>query len=79
MTISYIGENLQLGKWGHIAVLVAFVFAILSAIAHYFAVEGADHEKEGWRKIGRYAFFAHGLAVASIVALLFTMLYKHHY
>ncbi len=79
MELNYIGENLQLGKWGHIFVLIAFVFAILSSVAHYFAVEGPEHEKESWRKIGRRAFFTHALAVAGIVALLFTMLYNHRY
>ncbi|MCX6181717.1 MAG: cytochrome c biogenesis protein CcsA [Bacteroidetes bacterium] len=80
MEISYYaGENLQFGKWGHVFVLIAFVFAILSSVAHYFAVEGPDHEKEGWRKIGRWSFFTHAIAVAGIVALLFAMLYNHRY
>ena len=79
MTINYVGENLELGKWGHIAVLISFVFAALSAVSYYFSVEGKEEEKESWRKIGRYSFYTHAFGIALIVGILFYMLFNHHY
>jgi len=79
MTINYVGENLELGKWGHISVLISFVFAILSAVSYYFSVEGKENEKEMWRKIGRYSFFTHAAGIALIVGILFYMLFNHHF
>ena len=79
MTINYVGENLELGKWGHIAVLISFVFAALSAVAYYFSVEGKEEEKESWRKIGRYSFYTHAFGITLIVGILFYMLFNHHY
>ncbi len=80
MTITYVGENLQLGKWGHISVLIAFVFSILSSVSYYFSVESKDEtDKTMWRKIGRLSFYTHALGVALIVVILFVMLFNHHY
>ncbi len=82
--IQYIGETLLPGQIGQMGVLLAFVGALLSMVAYWFATqrrESADYES--WRNIGRYAFLTHGLGVFAVIgALIYAMinqLYEYQY
>ncbi|KXX71482.1 cytochrome c biogenesis protein CcsA [Flammeovirga sp. SJP92] len=69
-----------IGDLGHTSIIVAFVGAILSAIAYRLsAIENNSVEKNQWLKLARGTFFLHGFSVFSIVCILFYMIFNHYY
>lgn len=69
-----------IGDLGHISIIVAFVGAILSAIAYRLsAIEKNSIEKSQWQNLARGAFYLHGFSVFSIVCILFYMIFNHYY
>ncbi|WP_044207707.1 cytochrome c biogenesis protein CcsA [Flammeovirga sp. OC4] len=69
-----------IGDLGHTSIIVAFVGAILSAIAYRLsATENNSVEKNQWLKLARGTFFLHGFSVFSIVCILFYMIFNHYY
>ncbi|MBB3697349.1 cytochrome c biogenesis protein CcsA [Flammeovirga yaeyamensis] len=69
-----------IGNFGHFMIIVAFVTAILSAIAYRFtATENNIEEKQRWKKLARATFIIHGIAVFSTVCTLFFMIFNHYY
>lgn len=73
-SINYIGEHAWAGQLGHILAIISFVGAGLAALAYLI---GTQRNDESWRSLGRLAFRVHSAAVVGIVAVLFTMLFKH--
>src|ERR1035437_3171963 len=76
MDIQYIGERLFPGQLGNAFIILAFVSALLSAVA--FLIASKDTlEVQSWRTIGRLSYRIHSIAVVGIVCTLFYMLYNH--
>lgn len=79
--IQYIGEHLWPGRIGQAAVFIAFSAAILSSIAYFFATQKREDVElsNSWRKIGRVGFGIHGLAVFTIIGMLFYVMLNNYY
>lgn len=75
--MEYIGEHLFIGRAGHFFVVLSFVAALFSTIAYFFA--SGKENSESWKLFARRAFYVHGLAILSVVAVLFYMLVNHFY
>lgn len=78
MDIQYVGEHLLPGKLGQFFVVLAFGAALLSALGYYFSTV-KDREDDSWRKIARWAFRIHSLAVVGIGACLYFIIYNHYF
>lgn len=79
MDIVYQGENLLPGYLGHGAVILSFVASLLAFLAYYFSTTNQGGLENSWKKIGRIAFWIHGIAVLGIVSSLFYIIYAHLY
>jgi cytochrome c-type biogenesis protein CcmF len=78
--MNYIGEHLLPGQLGHLCVVLAFVAALLAAVAYFLATRQRETASfEGWRKLGRFAFLLHGLATLGVIGALFFILVKKYY
>lgn len=78
MNTAFLGEHLWYGQAGHLLIIIAFTFSILASIAYFISLKQKENQA-AWVKIGRLAFFVHGLAVFGIVATLFHLLYHHYF
>ncbi len=74
--MEYIGEHTLLGNLGKLAVVVAFVAALVAAIANFIHTRNKD---EQWLSLARIAFRVHGVAVLGIVVSLFGIIYNHYF
>ncbi|MCL6523885.1 MAG: cytochrome c biogenesis protein CcsA [Thermoflavifilum sp.] len=81
MTTHYIGEHLFPGQIGHLAVIIAFISALLATISY---VKASLLQKQNlpdatsWKKLGRAAFVIQAVAIFSIFGLLIWII-SHHY
>ncbi|MFM9946210.1 MAG: heme lyase CcmF/NrfE family subunit [Bacteroidia bacterium] len=75
--VIYNGENLLIGNIGHFLVALAFCTAIFSAISYFISTNNNDDR--GWKKIARYSFYVHAMAVTGIFVTLFTIIYGHYF
>ncbi len=73
--------NTFIGDLGHFSVILAFVSAIVSALAYFMASyrQPLGQDKLDWKLLGRGAFFVHTLAVLGIIGSLFDIIYHHRY
>ncbi|ALI99397.1 cytochrome c biogenesis protein CcsA [Rufibacter tibetensis] len=73
--------NTLIGDLGHYSVILAFVTALVSAIAFAFASNAKEltPEQKDWKNLARGAFFVHVLAVFGIIFCLFNIIYAHRY
>ncbi|TGE07538.1 cytochrome c biogenesis protein CcsA [Hymenobacter fodinae] len=73
--------NTFIGDAGHLSVIVAFVAATVAAYSYYMASRNQPlgETDASWLRIGRGAFLLHGVAVVSVIACLFTIIYTHRY
>jgi cytochrome c-type biogenesis protein CcmF len=62
-------------------VILAFVAAIVSALAYFMSAwkQPLGKPDANWRNLGRGAFFVHTAAVLGIIISLFYIIYNHHY
>ncbi|GAA4827166.1 cytochrome c biogenesis protein CcsA [Algivirga pacifica] len=68
------------GNLGHSLIIIAFVSAILSAIAYWISSKKTQtQENKSWKLLGRAAFITHGMAVIGVVLSLFYIIYNHYY
>jgi cytochrome c-type biogenesis protein CcmF len=72
---------MQIGDWGHLSVIVAFVAAVVATLGYYMASRGRalGEEDTSWLKVGRGAFVVHSVAVLAVIATLFAIIYGHRY
>ncbi len=78
--IQYIGEHLLPGQIGKACVMLSFAAAVLAAVAYYFATEKRETpEADGWLKIGRTAWTAHGIGMFGVVSVLFYIMINHYF
>lgn len=79
-TIQYVGEHLWPGRFGHFAIILSFVTALLAAIAYYFGTQRRDlPEAVRWKNIGRAAFGIHGISIFVIIGLIFYVMINRYY
>ena len=72
--MEYIGEHLLPGKIGQFGIILAFGASILATIAYFLATR---QKSESWRRIGRWAFLAHGAGIVTAAYCMFhVMTYK---
>lgn len=74
--MEYIGEHTLLGNLGKLAVVVAFVAALVAAISNFMHVRSKETH---WISLARVAFKVHGVAVLGIVVSLFAIIYNHYF
>lgn len=82
--IQYVGEHLLPGKIGHFFIVLAFVSAILSALAYFMATRNREKSDAiSWRNIGRVSFGIHALSIFSIIGTIFYVMtnkyFEYHY
>ncbi len=92
--IQYIGEYLLPRQLGHFAIVLSFVSAILATLAYFFATQNQNRglvaaenildsagntEGVAWRRIGRWAFGVHGLAIVSVIISIFYVMITKRY
>lgn len=78
--IQYLGENLLPGQTGHLAIVLAFVSALLGTAAYFFATHRQDQpEYQQWRSIGRIAFLMHGLSIFTTIGVIFYVMVNQFY
>ncbi len=79
MDVQYIGENLLPGKLGHAFVILSFIASLFAFIAYSFSSAKVENQELSWKRLGRIAFWIHGLSVIGIVVTLFFIIYFHYY
>ena len=83
--IQYIGENLIPRQIGHFAIVLSFVAALLAAIAYSISTQISiknPQNTEGsnsWRSIGRWSFGVHGVAVMTVIGMMFYVMVAKRY
>ena len=78
--VTYIGEHLVPGNLGHFLVMLAFVSALLSAVAYTMATNRREKpEAQGWLRIGRVAFVLKSLAAFGTIGTIFYMMINQYY
>lgn len=78
--IQYIGEHLLPGKIGHFAVVLGFVAGLTAALSYFFATRHRESEAfDSWRRLGRLAFLTHGVAIFSVIGMLFYVMVNQYY
>ena len=78
--IQYIGEHLLPGKIGHVAVIGAFVAALMAAVAYALATRHRSRpEAGGWIRLGRAGFLLHTAGVFAVIGVLFFVMIKKYY
>lgn len=75
----YEGEHLLIGNFGHLAVVLAFTTAILTAISYYFASNEKDELQGRWKTLARLSFRVHSISVIGIITALAAIIYNHYY
>lgn len=77
--MNYVGELLWPGHLGHLAVIVSFCAALMGTLAYVHALNGHTLTQGRWESWGRWAFAIHSIAVLTIIATLFGIIYFHRY
>lgn len=77
--MGYIGENIWAGQLGHAAVILSFVASLLAFVSYAFSSFNKAEGSFSWRKLGRTAFWLHGVGVIGIIVMLFFIIYNHLY
>ena len=79
MDIQYLNEHLLPGNLGNLFIVLSFTAALLSSIAYYFAATQNPLENENWKRLGRIAFYTHGLSVIAVMVTLFYLIFNHYF
>jgi cytochrome c-type biogenesis protein CcmF len=78
--IQYVGEHLLPGEIGQIAIVVTFVSSLLAAIAYFFATQRREQpDSDSWLRMGRWAFLTHGIAIYSVIGIVFYLMINQYY
>lgn len=76
----YLGETLWIGNLGHFFIVLSFVLSGLAAFSFFKAEQTKDKGlSKIWNKIARNSYYIHGLSIFGIFALLFYMIFNHHF
>ena len=79
--MNFIGEHVALQIFGKLAIYISFTASILSLYGYWRAKNYSNNFKndDGFKKLGRYAFYVQALCIVGIFALLFYCLATHKY
>ncbi|MEZ4916759.1 MAG: cytochrome c biogenesis protein CcsA [Chitinophagales bacterium] len=76
----YLGETLWIGNLGHFFIVLSFVLSGLAAFSFFKAEQTKDKGlSKIWNKIARNSYYIHGISIFAIFALLFYMIFNHHF
>ncbi len=75
-TIVFNNEHLGIGNFGHFAVVLAFVSALISAISYAISV---NRNVESLKDLGKWMFMIHAAAVVMIFISLFYIIHAHYF
>ncbi len=68
------------GQIGHLAVIVAFIAAVFSAVSYFISAQSKNEQEiTRWRNMGRVLFAFHSVAIISIVGALFYIIQNHRF
>lgn len=80
MEIQYTGESLWQGQVGHFLIILAFVAAGISFFSFLFYHSSrTEKDKSAWFRLGKWAFLLHSVAIFSSVAILYQLIFGHHF
>jgi cytochrome c-type biogenesis protein CcmF len=72
-----------IGNLGHLFVISAFIFSILTVVAYFIASvyqkQSLALETKQWKYFGRLAYLCHSIGVIGVVFTLFYIIYAHRY
>jgi cytochrome c-type biogenesis protein CcmF len=75
---NFIGEHLLPGQLGHLSVIIAFVASLFSVFAYFNAARHEDQPGEtSWKRMARWGFIVHSIAVAGIFISLYYIISQH--
>lgn len=79
--MDYQGEHLLVGQLGHFSAVLSFVASLVATFAYFKATQTAAiaEAHAAWKKLARTAFIIETVAVASIMVLLYVILYNHYF
>ncbi|NNE28711.1 MAG: cytochrome c biogenesis protein CcsA, partial [Saprospiraceae bacterium] len=78
--IQYIGEHIWARHFGHAVIILQFVAALFGAFAFYKAHKKENQpEFSSWFNLGKAGFFTHGIALFSLIGLLFLIMINQYY
>lgn len=78
--MNFIGENLFIGKLGHLLVIISWVASLIAAISFFKASSRAqDPEKGNWLALARGSFLVQVIGIISIFGLIFYICQQHLY
>lgn len=75
-TILFKDEHLAIGNFGHFAVVLSFVAALISSIAYAMSVK---RNVASLRDLGKWMFFVHAVSIVLIFFSLFYIIHSHYF
>ncbi|MCC6817830.1 MAG: cytochrome c biogenesis protein CcsA [Bacteroidia bacterium] len=75
-TILFKDEHLLIGNFGHFAVVLAFVAALISAFSYALSV---NRNVSSLKELGKWMFFIHAISVVMIFFSLFYIIHSHYF
>lgn len=77
MNIQYIGENLWVGQFGHLALLVSFLSAFLATL--FFYMSSRNEGSALLKNLGRISYIAHFVFLVLGISSLYFLIFGHHF
>jgi cytochrome c-type biogenesis protein CcmF len=78
--MDFIGEHLLPGQLGHLLAILSFVASLVASIAYFKASQQTELATDKhWQTIGRWAFGVETMAVFSLFAILFYIIFNHYF
>ncbi|MCH7401342.1 cytochrome c biogenesis protein CcsA [Belliella kenyensis] len=71
--------NTFVGNLGHMATILAFVSAVLTAFSYYKYYQANELDKANWRNFSRVMFYIHSVASVTVAISLFEIIYNHRF
>ena len=69
-----------IGNAGHLLIILAFILSLASAFSYFRASTAVGLARsQDWTLNGRWLFYAHGLSVIGVIAVLFSIIYNHYF
>lgn len=69
----------ELGNTGHLLIIISFVTSLVAAFAYFKATLNKEVGQDSWIKFARITFIVHGLAIISVAAVLFAIIYNNYF
>ena len=81
MNIHAIGQNMMLGKLGHLLVILSFATSLAACLAYFFATLNRNETKKSipWIAFGRKMYVLHAVSVFGVMASLLILIHTHSF